>query len=152
MDFHGQPHARLSSDQTVYRGLGPRHGRSLIFTLLSPLLFLAPDNYLQDMEILWIDGYVILTDWESFMNDLLQEWKDILLPVMQLGLIFIASGSRDFPPVDRDAFSHRELPCHPRHRPFQFQCDKSETSHYFYISRPDCEHPLDSNQCREHCD
>ncbi|KAI0253090.1 hypothetical protein BJV78DRAFT_239576 [Lactifluus subvellereus] len=80
MDFHGQPHARLSSDQIVYRGLGPRHERSLGFTLLSLLLFLAPDNYLQDMEILWTDGYVILTDWENFMNDLLQEWKDILVP------------------------------------------------------------------------
>jgi hypothetical protein len=84
MDFHGQPHARLSSDQTVYHELEPKHGRSLGFTLLSPLLFLAPDNYLKDMEILWTDGYIILQDWESFMNNLIQEWKDILIPVMQL--------------------------------------------------------------------
>ncbi|KAI0253083.1 hypothetical protein BJV78DRAFT_1390005 [Lactifluus subvellereus] len=78
MDFHGQPHARLSSDQTVYHE--PKHGRSLGFTFLSPLLFLAPNNYLQDMEMLWTDGHVILPDWESFMNDLVQEWKDILVP------------------------------------------------------------------------
>ncbi|KAI0253072.1 hypothetical protein BJV78DRAFT_1351936 [Lactifluus subvellereus] len=81
MDFHGQPHARLSSDQRVYHqqkhGL---YGRSLGFTLLSLLFFLAPNNYLQDMEMLWTDGYITLPDWESFMNDLLQEWKDILVP------------------------------------------------------------------------
>ncbi|KAI0253111.1 hypothetical protein BJV78DRAFT_241690 [Lactifluus subvellereus] len=78
IDFHGQPHARFTRSQTVYNE--PKRERSLRFKLLSLLLFLAPNNYLRDMEILWTDGYAAPTGWESFMNELLQEWTDVLLP------------------------------------------------------------------------
>ncbi|KAI0253108.1 hypothetical protein BJV78DRAFT_1281181 [Lactifluus subvellereus] len=77
-DFHGQPNARLGSGQPVYSE--PKHERSLRFKLLSLLLFLAPTNYLRDMEILSVDDYIVFTAWESFMNELLQEWTDVLLP------------------------------------------------------------------------
>ena len=152
MDFHGQPHARFTRGQTVYSELN--HERSLPFKLLSLLLFLARNSYLRGIEILSSDGFTFFMAWESFMNELLQGWTDVLLPVMQLDLDF-QHQAHDYSPVDRHAFSHRELCCHPRRRPLQSQreqCDNSESSHYFHVSCPDCEHPLDSSQCRKHYD
>ncbi|KAI0277909.1 hypothetical protein BGY98DRAFT_934068 [Russula aff. rugulosa BPL654] len=48
LHFHGETHARLIQDQSVYDK--PERERSLLITLLSPLLFLAPDAYLREME------------------------------------------------------------------------------------------------------
>jgi len=75
--FHGQRHARLVGHQTVYNK--PKHERSLRFTLLSPLLFLAPDDYLRDAEILQTDDIIIRAVWKSFMTRLLGEWEDMIL-------------------------------------------------------------------------
>jgi len=74
---HGQKHARLVRDQTVYNK--PKRERSLLITLLSPLLFLAPEVHLREMEKLWTDEVIIETVWRSFMTKLLGEWNDLIL-------------------------------------------------------------------------
>jgi len=75
--FHGQAHARLLKYQTVYSE--PIRGRSLFITLLSPVLFLAPDVYLRDVEKLWTDELIIESSWKRYMTKLLEEWGNVIL-------------------------------------------------------------------------
>jgi len=75
--FHGQKHARLVRDQTVYDK--PKRERSILITLLSPLLFLAPEVHLREMERLWTDEVIIETVWKTFMSKLLGEWEGVIL-------------------------------------------------------------------------
>ena len=91
--FHGQRHARLVGNQTVYDK--PKHERTLLVTLLSPLLFFAPEVHLRDVERLWTDDVIIETIWKSFMTKLLGEWEDVILWVMLIHLDQISLTSHD---------------------------------------------------------
>jgi len=75
--FHGQRHARLLCDQTVYHG--PKRERTALISMLSPLLFFAPDVHLDEMEKLWTDEVIIETAWKSFINKLLNEWNSLII-------------------------------------------------------------------------
>ncbi|KAF8474432.1 hypothetical protein DFH94DRAFT_855629 [Russula ochroleuca] len=75
--FHGQKHARLIKDQSVYDK--PRSERSLLITILSPLLFLAPEVHLHEFEELWTDEVIIKSAWKSVMTKIVQEWGDTIL-------------------------------------------------------------------------
>ncbi|KAH9061121.1 hypothetical protein EDB87DRAFT_484421 [Lactarius vividus] len=75
--IHGQHHARLIRHQTVYSGV--KQERSLLITLLSPVLFLAPEVHLQDIKRLWTDEIIIETVWKSFMTKLVGEWEELIL-------------------------------------------------------------------------
>jgi hypothetical protein len=57
----------------------PKRERSLLITFLSPLLFLAPEVHLREMERLWTDEVIIETVWKSFMSKLLAEWEGVIL-------------------------------------------------------------------------
>jgi hypothetical protein len=57
----------------------PRYERSLLITVLSPLLFLAPEGYLQDMEKLWTDDVIIEPEWKGFIIQMLAEWEGVIL-------------------------------------------------------------------------
>jgi hypothetical protein len=57
----------------------PKHERSLLITVLSPLLFLAPEVHLQEMEKLWTDEVIIETAWKNVMTKLVQEWEGVIL-------------------------------------------------------------------------
>ncbi|KAF8267957.1 hypothetical protein EI94DRAFT_1729155, partial [Lactarius quietus] len=74
---HGQLHARIIRDHTVYSE--PKHPRSIFFTLLSLVFFLAPEVHLKEVEQLWTDEVIIETVWKSFMTELLKEWDDLIL-------------------------------------------------------------------------
>ena len=51
----------------------------MLITCLSPLLFLAPEVHLREMEKLWMDDVIIETVWKNFMTKLLAEWEDVIL-------------------------------------------------------------------------
>jgi hypothetical protein len=57
----------------------PRRERSLLITLLSPLLFLAPDSYLREMEKIWTDETIRELDWKRFITRLLAQWESVIL-------------------------------------------------------------------------
>ena len=57
----------------------PKRERSLLITFLSPLLFLAPEEHLREVEILWIDEIIIESLWKSFMTEMVAEWHDVIL-------------------------------------------------------------------------
>ena len=116
--FHGQRHARLIRDQTVYNK--PKRERSLLITCLSPLLFLAPEVHLREMEKLWTDEVIIETVWKSFMSKLLEEWDDVILWVgIQRHTGSFDRYSRDCHPVDSDVNSERRVSCYPWRRPIK---------------------------------
>jgi hypothetical protein len=75
--FHGQNSARLERHKTVYTNAAQE--RSWLITFLSPLLFLAPEVHLRDLEKLWTDEVIIETVWKSFMTKLLDEWGELIL-------------------------------------------------------------------------
>jgi hypothetical protein len=63
--------------------------RSILISLLSPLLFLAPEVHLREMEKLWTDDIIIESVWKTFMSKLVSEWTDLILWVrshVSLGL------------------------------------------------------------------
>ncbi|KAH9171923.1 hypothetical protein EDB89DRAFT_1029604 [Lactarius sanguifluus] len=75
--FHGQKCARLERDKTVYADASRE--RTLLITLLSPILFLAPEVHLRELEKLWTDEVIIEAVWKSFMTRLLEEWGELIL-------------------------------------------------------------------------
>ena len=75
--FHGQRHARLFCDQTVYNST--KRKRSALFSFLSPWLLFAPEVFLVEMEKFWTDEVIIRRSWKSFMTTLLSEWNDSIL-------------------------------------------------------------------------
>ena len=77
LHFHGQRHARLERDKTAYDE--PKRVRSILISLLSPLLFLAPEVHLREMEKLWTDDVIIESVWKKFMSRLLGEWNGLIL-------------------------------------------------------------------------
>ena len=77
--FHGQKMARLDKHQTVHDE--PKRARSFFITLLSPLLFLAPEIHLQEIEKLWTDEIIIDAAWKAFVPKLLEEWQELILLV-----------------------------------------------------------------------
>jgi hypothetical protein len=119
--FHGQRHARLVRDQTVYSK--PRRERSILITLLSPLLFLAPEVHLREVERLWTDEVIIETVWKTFMIKLLAEWEDIILWVRCLVIFEWPHFSSHVTStlVSRHAHGQCELSCYPGRSPIQSQ-------------------------------
>ena len=76
---------------------GPKRERSLLITFLSPLLFLAPEVHLLEMEELWTDEVIIQPIWNNFMTNLLMEWEGVALWVgIQLRDVIGSLCSRDF--------------------------------------------------------
>ncbi|KAI9458569.1 hypothetical protein BJY52DRAFT_1169896 [Lactarius psammicola] len=75
--FHGEKNARLDKHQTVYREA--KRERTFFITLLSPVLFLAPEVHIQEIEKLWTDEVIIETAWKSFVPKLLEEWQELIL-------------------------------------------------------------------------
>jgi hypothetical protein len=56
------------------------HKRSILISLLSPLLFLAPEVHLRELEKLWTSGNFITEPvWKTFMSKLLGGWNDLIL-------------------------------------------------------------------------
>jgi hypothetical protein len=94
--------------------------RTILITLLSPLLFLAPDGHLREMEKLWTDEIIIEAVWKSFMAKLLGEWEGVILCVRRNNIPSgYSSFSLDVCPVDLDSHGQCGLSRHPWRRPIQ---------------------------------
>jgi len=75
--FHGQKNARLDKHQTVHDER--TRERTFFITILSPILFLAPEVHLQEIEKLWTDEIIIDAAWKGFVPKLLEEWQELIL-------------------------------------------------------------------------
>ena len=105
-------------DQTVYDI--PKQERSLLITLVSPLLFLAPEVHLRDIGKQWTDEIIIKVVWKSFMTKLVDEWDGLILWVRIQRRNGLGSPvSRDYYLVDSDANGQRQLSRYPGRSPFK---------------------------------
>ena len=98
----------------------PTRERTILITLLSPLLFLAPDGHLREMEKLWTDEIIIEAVWKSIMAKLLGEWEGVILCVRRNNIPSgYSSFSPDVCPVDLDSYGQCGLSRHPWRRLIQ---------------------------------
>jgi hypothetical protein len=76
MNFVGQPCAKLDRRQPIYEE--PRNRRSALITIISPLLFFAPDVNLKALEKVWIDRMICQVPWKAWTAQLIEEWRDFV--------------------------------------------------------------------------
>ncbi|KAJ7485410.1 hypothetical protein FB451DRAFT_1229644 [Mycena latifolia] len=94
-NFHGEPGARLNVDQSVY---GTVRKRTLLITLLSPLLFYAPDFHLAGLHTIYTDGLIRHRGWAEFITRLNSEWQEFTLyatVVLNANVAFLSIQSVD---------------------------------------------------------
>ncbi|KAH9011516.1 hypothetical protein EDB83DRAFT_2448163 [Lactarius deliciosus] len=75
-DHHGQQSARLKKNEAIYV---TRRERSFLITVISPLLFFAPQKYLAELEEAWLDEHILAPVWKSLMTKMSGEWGDLIL-------------------------------------------------------------------------
>ncbi|EKM77279.1 hypothetical protein AGABI1DRAFT_130367 [Agaricus bisporus var. burnettii JB137-S8] len=75
LNFHGEMHARLNRDQSVFQ----KTKRTWFMSLVSPLLLYAPETYLQNIQSLAVDGLVDKPSWNRLTSNLTEEWKESIL-------------------------------------------------------------------------
>ncbi|KAI0067090.1 hypothetical protein BV25DRAFT_1848706 [Artomyces pyxidatus] len=75
--FHGQRVARLDQGRSLHGNVS--RPRSLLITLLSPILFYAPELHLTEIEKLWADKIIVLRAWNAFITRLQSEWQEFVL-------------------------------------------------------------------------
>ncbi|KAH8984591.1 hypothetical protein EDB92DRAFT_1885927 [Lactarius akahatsu] len=75
-DLHGQINARLKRNEAIYK---IKRRKSILITVLSPLLFFAPQRYLAELEEAWVDEHILEPVWKSLMTKMLGEWSDLIL-------------------------------------------------------------------------
>lgn len=94
-NFHGLPAARLECDKSVY---GTVVKRTPFVILLSPLLFFAPDVYLDSLNKIWGDGLITKKSWIVFIEKIKAEWLGLLWTstiLLNVNVAFLAIQSVD---------------------------------------------------------
>ncbi|OCH89635.1 hypothetical protein OBBRIDRAFT_794048 [Obba rivulosa] len=79
--YHGQRWARLNRNQSVKEDLKQRpYQRSLWFLFLLSLCFYLPDQYLEELESIFVDRLVNYKPWNRFITGLKRDWADNMVP------------------------------------------------------------------------
>ena len=76
--YYGEAYARLDRTEGANE-LNNTH--SVIFLILSPLLFYQPDVYFEDLKKVYPDQTVHYNTWRKFLTELKDEWEKSLIPV-----------------------------------------------------------------------
>ncbi len=79
MHFHGQKSTRQDRYKSIYKDSRPQ--RTILFRIVSPILFFFPDVRLRELDKLWTDKILAETLWKEFMEERVSEWKDFVLYV-----------------------------------------------------------------------
>lgn len=80
--YHGEQYARLNISDSVNEDQSRRPSeRSLWFLCLLPLCFYLPDQYLEELEKIFVDDLLHYTLWNRYISGLKQDWENIMLPV-----------------------------------------------------------------------
>jgi len=79
MHFHGQKSTRQDRYKSIYKD--NRRKRTILFQILSPILFFFPDVHLRELNKLWTDKIVVEALWKEFMEKLVSEWTGFVLYV-----------------------------------------------------------------------
>ncbi|KAH7886921.1 hypothetical protein F5I97DRAFT_1829428 [Phlebopus sp. FC_14] len=83
LNFHGQPCARLSVDQTVH---GWRYRPSTAMIILAPLLCMAPIAHVRSLHMSFVDDIASTVEWNTFITKLNGQLQNLnLLGTVLLG-------------------------------------------------------------------
>ncbi|KIY66685.1 hypothetical protein CYLTODRAFT_411681 [Cylindrobasidium torrendii FP15055 ss-10] len=96
--FHGEPNARLERDKSVYKNHQADIRRTLLITVLSPILFFAPDVHVRSIQKIWVDGIINDAVFGSFIEKLTNEWQEFILfgtVLLNANVAFLAIQSVD---------------------------------------------------------
>ncbi|KAJ6495244.1 hypothetical protein C8R45DRAFT_1094905 [Mycena sanguinolenta] len=72
-NFHGEPSARLNSNQNIY----PTERRTLLVKLVNPLLFFTPGSHLTRLNTIYTDKLIRHRFWSEFITALSTEWQEL---------------------------------------------------------------------------
>ncbi|KAJ8473668.1 hypothetical protein ONZ45_g16209 [Pleurotus djamor] len=78
LNFHGEPPARLGRDQAIYND-PKRNQRSYLISLISPMLFNAPEVHLRTLNAVYVDEIVYAHGINKFIEKLNSEWQEFIL-------------------------------------------------------------------------
>ncbi|KAJ7584693.1 hypothetical protein C8J56DRAFT_951613 [Mycena floridula] len=95
INHYGQHCARLDRFQSVH---GEVPGRTLLFRLLSPLLFSAPESHKHTLDNIFVDDLVSSQEYTAFVDNLTAEWREVVLyatVVLNVNVAFLAIQSVD---------------------------------------------------------
>lgn len=77
--YHGQPEAIFEGD--AFLESNRRHRPSALFRAISPLLFGWPSVYIEDMEVVWVNGNLRFTRGDQFISTMKSDWEGSTTPV-----------------------------------------------------------------------
>ncbi|EIN13393.1 hypothetical protein PUNSTDRAFT_129080 [Punctularia strigosozonata HHB-11173 SS5] len=91
LNLYGQREARLSSWESIYEDA--EGAPTLLITILSPLLFFAPDIHMRNLKRIWVDSIIVESAWKQFVDNIEREWEKYLIPatvLLSVNLAFLA--------------------------------------------------------------
>lgn len=83
LNFHGQPCARLSVDQTVR---GWSYKPSIYMTIFAPLLCMAPVAHVRSLHTSFVDDLASTSEWKIFITRLNGQLQNLNLLVSRISL------------------------------------------------------------------
>src|SRR6266852_2260493 len=117
--FHGQKTSRQNRYRSIFED--SCHKRTIIFRLLSLILFFTPDVHLRELKRVWTDELIIEEKWRSFIQKLVSEWVEFVLYVSCAFCTFEIKEWHHFDTtqltVDRHAHCKCRIYCRPRRCP-----------------------------------
>ena len=81
LSFHGQPEARLDTDQSIYEFSGHRARTSILLHIINPVFFGTPSTYSEEIKRVWVDELVNLPRWRTFITTRTTEWTGFTIYV-----------------------------------------------------------------------
>ncbi|KAF9448056.1 hypothetical protein P691DRAFT_705693 [Macrolepiota fuliginosa MF-IS2] len=75
INFYGEKCARLCHGQSVFE----EAQRTWFVSLVSPIVFYAPESYLKKLQSMSVDSFVNNPSWDKLLTKLTDEWKEYTL-------------------------------------------------------------------------
>ncbi|KAF9445937.1 hypothetical protein P691DRAFT_241096 [Macrolepiota fuliginosa MF-IS2] len=75
LNFHGEEHARLCSDRSVFE----EPDRTWFISVVSPLVFFASEDHLSKLQSVPNDSFVKKSSWEQLLMNLTRDWEQYTL-------------------------------------------------------------------------
>ncbi|KAI0090330.1 hypothetical protein BDY19DRAFT_766867 [Irpex rosettiformis] len=95
LNYHGERGARTHRLDSIQKD-SIRGPRSILFRIITPLLFFMPSVYMREIEGVWIDETVDWISWRKFADMLDKDWNQSMTPAAvilsaNLGLLSVNS-------------------------------------------------------------
>ena len=82
INFHGEPHARLSRDKSITST--DTEIKSRTYNIISSVLLGESNFYYLELKKLWVDGYVYIDHWNDFVSVCRVQWKEAVIGVSRV--------------------------------------------------------------------